>query len=179
MVAPLFSLLPRSDVFPRLGSLFVRVFGTPRFATLTLLYTAPHCFFRVQARAEGGGGTGTGTGTGAGNQKKKSKNGGAGSAAASNDHGGGGGGGGGGSGGKSRDEPSASGAGRDDDQGSDLLATTRSMEKQLKNQRRKWPKGHVRQILRCRQNLIARVIGTKGVTLRSIEVSQPGMSAPK
>eukprot|EP00752_Nemacystus_decipiens_P007488 g6690.t1 len=117
---------------------------------------------RFTARVEGG----SRTGTGAGNQQKKGKDGGAGSAAASNDHGDGGGV---GSGSKSRDEPGASGAGRDDDQRSDLLATTRSMEKQLKNQRRKWPKGHVRQILRCRQNLIARVIGTKGVTLNYVE----------
>lgn len=57
-------------------------------------------------------------------------------------------------------------------QRSPVLGTTPTVAKQLNRQRRGWQAGHVRQILRCRPNLIQRVIGRTGVGLRSIVVSE-------
>lgn len=55
-------------------------------------------------------------------------------------------------------------------QSSPLLEISGTVAKQLEKQRRGWSVGHVRRVLRCRPNLIQRVIGRNGVGINSIVV---------
>lgn len=130
-----------------------------------------HLFFRVQVLV--GGRTGN-VATAAGNNKKKSKTISAGNTAGgnntttksnNNNNGGEG------YDGGTRTNHAAVAATAGDAKGSTLLATSRTVEKQLERQRKQWPNGHVRQVLRCRPGLIARVIGKNGMYLNPIVVS--------
>ncbi|CAM9821237.1 unnamed protein product [Scytosiphon promiscuus] len=52
---------------------------------------------------------------------------------------------------------------------SGVLGISRTVEKQLERQRKTWSPGQVRQIVRCRPGVVARVIGKNGATLNDIQ----------